>query len=65
MKEVNIGFIGLGARGLSLLKGVVLQMSEVSVVAVCDIYEDRAKAVAAATKAARGIEPVWETDYKK
>lgn len=65
MKEVNIGFIGLGARGLSLLKGVVLQMSEVSVVAVCDIYEDRAKAGAAATKAARGIEPVWETDYKK
>ena len=40
---VNIGVIGLGSRGLPQLK-VLLQMPDVEVKAVCDIYEDRVSA---------------------
>lgn len=65
MKEINIGFIGLGARGLSLLRDVVLPMQEVSVVSVCDVYEDRTGAGAEAVRKARGITPAQETDYRK
>lgn len=40
MEKIQIGMIGLGARGLSLLKDVVLPLGE-SVTAVCDTYQDR------------------------
>lgn len=65
MEKIKIGFIGLGARGSLLLKDIVLAMKDVSVVSVCDIYEDRAKAAADAVKEASGITPAWETDYRK
>ncbi len=42
MKEiVRIGVIGLGGRGTSQMK-LLLSMDDVQVVAVCDLYEDRA-----------------------
>ena len=65
MEKINIGFIGLGGRGLGLLKGVVLPMGKASVVSVCDFYEDRAKAGAELVKEATGRMPAYETDYKK
>lgn len=65
MEKVNVGFIGLGARGLGLLKDVVLPMAQVSVVAVCDFYEDRAQKGAEAVNEATGMMPACETDYKK
>lgn len=65
MEKIKIGFIGLGARGSLLLKDVVLAMKDVSVVSVCDTYEDRAKAAADAVKEACGITPSLETDYRK
>ena len=40
---VHIGVIGLGSRGLPQLK-VLLQMPDVEVRAVCDVYEDRVSA---------------------
>lgn len=40
--EIKVGFIGIGARGKSLLKDMVLAQGE-KVTAVCDIYEDRVK----------------------
>lgn len=42
--------IGLGKRGTHLLKAVLLKNSDISVVCVCDTYEDR---VAAAVKTVR------------
>ncbi len=42
MKEIKIGFIGLGCRGGDLLYNVVLKQNE-TVTAVCDVYEDRAQ----------------------
>ena len=42
MKEkVNLGMIGLGARGIGLLKLVYMQHPGVEFVAVCDRYQDR------------------------
>lgn len=65
MKEVNIGFIGLGARGYGLLRDVVVGMKEVNIVAVGDMYEDRAKEAAKLVTERKGVEPAWDTDYKK
>ena len=65
MKELKVGFIGLGARGMVLLKDIVLKMEEVSVTAVCDVYEERVQSAAEAVFEARGINPICETDYKK
>ena len=42
MKDIRIGYIGLGARGKWLLKDVVLAQGK-KVAAVFDSYEDRAK----------------------
>lgn len=42
MKEVlNVGVIGLGNRGSSLLENCILPQPGVRVLAVCDNYEDR------------------------
>ena len=62
---IKIGFIGLGNRGIWLLKTAVVERENVSVVSVCDVYEDRAQDGAKAVLEATGKEPVWETDYKK
>jgi Glycosyl hydrolase 109, C-terminal domain/Oxidoreductase family, NAD-binding Rossmann fold len=67
MKEVvKVAFIGLGGRGLSLLKSCILRMPEdVEVVAVCDNYKDRTDAgKKAVMKSTRGNVPIASTNYK-
>ncbi len=46
MKDVvRVAICGLGGRGFSVLKSLLLRMSEdVEVVAVCDNYQDRTDA---------------------
>lgn len=61
----QIGFIGLGARGMSLLQNIVLPMEKGVVVSVCDSYEDRAKQGAEAVASFGGKMPAIETDYHK
>lgn len=57
--------VGLGGRGYGLLKGVLLKNSDIEILAVCDLYEDRM---------ARGVEIARQhgmadvkgfTDYKE
>ena len=36
MKKTTFGVIGLGLRGSSILKNILLNMEDVSVTAVCD-----------------------------
>ncbi len=44
MKKIKLGFIGLGARGAGLLRLVARNFQEqVDLVAVCDVYPDRAE----------------------
>ncbi len=62
MKDIKIGFIGLGGRGYGLLKLVVLAQGE-QVVAVCDAYNDRAQKGAEAVEAAGQAKPAVYLDY--
>lgn len=41
MQTVKMGIIGLGCRGTDLLEHILLQMSDVEVIGICDLYEDR------------------------
>lgn len=64
MKDiVKIGVIGLGARGMGLLQGILLQMEDVEVTTVCDLYEDRRNAAAALIQAEKGKEPFVAASY--
>lgn len=63
MKDIRIGFIGLGCRGYGLLSCVVLKQGE-QVVAVCDSYEDRAEEGARAVEAQGQARPAVYLDYK-
>ena len=65
MKEkLNIGFIGLGGRGTDLLQDIVLPREEISVLAVCDKYEDRRENGAKMVKEKKGNEPLCTADYR-
>lgn len=63
MKEIKIGFIGLGCRGIGLMRDVVLRQGE-QVTAVCDVYEDRAQDGADAVEASGQARPAVYFDYK-
>lgn len=62
MNDIKIAFIGLGARGKVLLKDVVLPQGE-EVVAVCDLYEDRALEGADEVEKQSGKRPAVYLDY--
>lgn len=62
MTDIKIGLIGLGCRGSSLLKDVVLAQGE-KVTAVCDVYPDRAQNGASLVEAAGQSKPSVYTDY--
>lgn len=62
MREIKIGFIGLGCRGGDLLYNVVLKQKE-QVTAVCDVYEDRAQSGADSVLAAGQPRPAAYQDY--
>lgn len=64
MKDIKVGFIGLGSRGIGLLRDVVLRQGE-QVTAVCDTYEDRANEGADAVKNAGQAVPAVYTDYRQ
>src|SRR5690606_22943556 len=61
--KVNIGMIGLGNRGSGLLKEIILQMDDIEVLAVCDLYEDRREAAANLVEEKRSSRPVITSDY--
>lgn len=63
MKDIKVGFIGLGCRGYELLRNEVLRQKE-QVTAVCDVYEDRAEMGAKAVEEAGQKRPSIYLDYK-
>ena len=65
METVRFGVIGLGCRGTSILKDILLGMSDVRVVAVCDEYRDRTDAAEELVAAACGVRPWATTDYRE
>lgn len=65
MKEnIKVALIGLGQRGIQLLEPL-LRMSDVSVIGVCDAYEDRTNNAAGLTEKARGNTPFQTQNYKE
>ena len=61
---INACVIGLGQRGTSLINSVLLKLSNVRIVSVCDKYEDRVE-TALNTLRNAGVEAVGFTDYKE
>ena len=63
-KTVRVGIIGLGGRGYGQTE-TLLQMPDVEVSAVCDVYEDRVQQGRELVRKYRNYLPDGETDYKK
>lgn len=65
MDTIKVGFVGLGARGVSLLETIIVKQKGVQVVYVCDAYEDRAQKGVEIVKEAGFPEPQATTDYNE
>lgn len=63
MTTVKMGVIGLGVRGSSILKKILLNMDDVEIVSVCDNFEDRAVEMADLVTEQRGKRPEIFTDH--
>ena len=63
-KTVRLGIIGLGGRGRGQTE-TLIQMPDVEVVAVCDVYQDRIERAQELIEKHRGVRPDGETDYRR
>ena len=61
-RTVSLGIIGLGGRGTGWLKSL-LDMKDVRVAGVCDVYEDRVENARKLTEAAYGTSPAVAQCY--
>lgn len=64
MQQVRLGIIGLGGRGMGLMNNL-LSMKDVTVTAVCDMYEDRVEGAQKTVKRKKKTKPFGTTDYKE
>lgn len=64
MEELNIGIVGLGHRGLGLLKTLLL-VNKAKIVAVSDAYADRVEQALSIIKEECGEEAKGYTDYSQ
>ena len=64
-EQLKIGVVGLGGRGTSLLEAVMIPMEDISIIGVCDKYEDRRMHAAQMVKEKKGNEPLCTADYKE
>lgn len=60
---INIGIIGLGCRGMTLLQNELLKMPDINVAGVSDNFTDRAEKGAELVRKAGG-NPLCSTDYR-
>lgn len=60
-----MGIIGLGCRGTGLLTEVILKSADVTVSALCDIYEDRTANAAKAVESRTGRKPFQTCDFRE
>ena len=61
---INACVVGLGNRGFSLMKNVLMNNEDIRVVAVCDLYQDRVERAMEHIKE-QGGEAKGFTDYKE
>lgn len=65
MEKVKTAVIGLGQRGESLVKPLLVTLEHCEIVALCDNYRDRVDNVAQQVKEATGKTPFTTTDYRE
>ncbi|MBQ9796709.1 MAG: Gfo/Idh/MocA family oxidoreductase [Clostridia bacterium] len=63
MDKVKFGVIGYGNRGSGLTRDILLRMSDVEVIGVCDYYEDRVQKAQDTVEKACGKRPFGSTNY--
>ena len=63
-EKIAVGIIGLGVRGMSILKNILVKNPDIELCYVCDVYDDRCSAGVKAVEAARGKEPKSSLDYR-
>lgn len=65
MKDsLNMAVIGLGERGFSLIKDVLVHQPDVNIIGVCDVYADRIDRAMKKIQDVKGNTPFGSTDYK-
>lgn len=64
MKKVKVGYIGLGRRGLGVLKRNVAKMKDVEVKYVCDLSDERLAEARDKVLELSGHEPIMTKNYK-
>ena len=64
MKKINVGVIGLGPRGLGLIR-TMLVCEECQITALCDVYEDRLEEGRKIVADKQNTSPALYSDYKK
>lgn len=62
MHSIKAGIVGLGGRGIGLLKQLV-KMKDVDIFAVCDLYDDRVQQGVDIVKKAKGNVPFSTNSY--
>ncbi len=62
MHSIKAGIVGLGGRGIGLLKQLV-KMKDVDILAVCDLYDDRVQQGVDIVKKAKGNVPFSTNSY--
>ncbi len=66
-RKLKTGLIGMGNRGISLLRDTLLPMTEdrLEIAAICDVYEDRREKSAKLVEETCGYRPFVTEDYRK
>ena len=66
MKKIRMGVIGLGKRGISVMRDVILGFDDVDIVALCDSYADRVEDANKIVREKRGYDAkIQTTDYRE
>ena len=63
-RTIYLAIIGLGGRGCGQMK-TLLQMPDVKVRVVCDVYQDRIENAQTIAEEIQGFKPEGDTDYKR
>lgn len=64
MDKINVGIVGLGKRGYSML-GTIMKIDYINIVAVCDEYQDRNQRAVEKIKEGGRSEPIIFNNYKE
>ncbi len=66
MKKLKVGIIGLGNRGRSVTRDVLVDVENIEITALCDLYDDRIEEVAEIINEKCGYKPaLFTNDYKE